>query len=553
MMDPEACLTNRCFKSADFGQCKSVCDNNLETCCHSADGGLAVAYLVVVVYLFIGIAVVCDEWFVPSLEEISSTLKLSEDVAGATFMAAGSSAPELFTSMADAFGDQSSMGVGTIVGSAMFNILVIVALAIAASKNRPTGKKKKKHKKGEMMRVDSTHQNSLKIDWRCVVRDCSFYVASIVMMVIVFNDSVVYWYESMVMVLMYFVYILFMYFNETILGKCEKEKSTASELNLTKGYKAGRRDSVHQHKGMFQSPVEHRKIHPEAPLDQKARETLGPDKLHELEELRQKKEEAKKAETAEKAAGPKSGDHIRDDVSCVGEVEETGESDDEDEDEEEETIWERFAAPDGPGDWPLYLASLPFILAFTLTIPDCAKKKYKRWFVVTFINSIAWIGIICYGMVHFASLAGCIIGIDPPVMGITLLAIGTSVPDALGSIIVAKAGEADMAIANAVGSNVFDILLGLGLPWMLASWTYGKPARVDKNGIEVAVGILLGTVFLFFGTLVWAKWRMRSSVGFFYIALYLLYVLWTLLIEYCVIPVPWKKKDLVTNPFGKCS
>ena len=52
-------------------------------------------------------------------------------------------------------------------------------------------------------------------------------------------------------------------------------------------------------------------------------------------------------------------------------------------------------------------------------------------------------------------------------MGITFLAIGTSIPDAIGSMVVARAGEADMAIANAVGSNVFDILLGLGFPWFL--------------------------------------------------------------------------------------
>lgn len=52
---------------------------------------------------------------------------MSEDVAGATFMAAGSSAPELFTGVAGvAF--ESDVGVGTIVGSAVFNILVIVAL-----------------------------------------------------------------------------------------------------------------------------------------------------------------------------------------------------------------------------------------------------------------------------------------------------------------------------------------------------------------------------------------------------------------------------------------
>lgn len=51
------------------------------------------------VYLFLGIAIVCDDYFVASLEKISEALGLSEDVAGATFMAAGSSAPELFSSL----------------------------------------------------------------------------------------------------------------------------------------------------------------------------------------------------------------------------------------------------------------------------------------------------------------------------------------------------------------------------------------------------------------------------------------------------------------------
>ena len=51
----------------------------------------------------------------PSLEAISEKLSLSEDVAGATFMAAGSSAPELFTSVAGV-GVESDVGVGTIVG-----------------------------------------------------------------------------------------------------------------------------------------------------------------------------------------------------------------------------------------------------------------------------------------------------------------------------------------------------------------------------------------------------------------------------------------------------
>ena len=67
-------------------------------------------------------------------------------------------------------------------------------------------------------------------------------------------------------------------------------------------------------------------------------------------------------------------------------------------------------------------------------------------------------------MVTWASKLGCMLNIHPAIMGCTLLAAGTSVPDAIGSLLVAKHGQGDMAVSNAIGSNVFDILLGLGLP-----------------------------------------------------------------------------------------
>ena len=65
--------------------------------------------------VFSALAIICDDFFVPSLEAISEKLHLSEDVAGATFMAAGSSAPELFTSVAGV-AVETDVGVGTIVG-----------------------------------------------------------------------------------------------------------------------------------------------------------------------------------------------------------------------------------------------------------------------------------------------------------------------------------------------------------------------------------------------------------------------------------------------------
>jgi sodium/potassium/calcium exchanger 2 len=52
-------------------------------------------------------------------------------------------------------------------------------------------------------------------------------------------------------------------------------------------------------------------------------------------------------------------------------------------------------------------------------------------------------------------------------MGLTILAAGTSVPDLLSSVIVAKQGLGDMAVSSSIGSNIFDVAFGLPVPWLL--------------------------------------------------------------------------------------
>ncbi|CAJ0944103.1 unnamed protein product, partial [Ranitomeya imitator] len=90
------------------------------------DGGIIIHFLVII-YMFLAVAIVCDEYFIPSLELISERLGLSQDVAGATFMAVGSSAPELVTAFLGVFVTKGDIGVSTIVGSAVYNLLGICA------------------------------------------------------------------------------------------------------------------------------------------------------------------------------------------------------------------------------------------------------------------------------------------------------------------------------------------------------------------------------------------------------------------------------------------
>lgn len=52
------------------------------------------------------------------------------------------------------------------------------------------------------------------------------------------------------------------------------------------------------------------------------------------------------------------------------------------------------------------------------------------------------------------------VGISEEIMGLTILAAGTSIPDLITSVIVARKGLGDMAVSSSVGSNIFDITVG---------------------------------------------------------------------------------------------
>lgn len=108
---------------------------------------------------------------------------MNEDVIGATFMAAATSSPELFINSVGTFITKSDIGVGTVVGSAVFNVL-----AVPACCGLLTGQ-------------------VVKLDWWPISRDCFMYAISVISLIVVLSDGVVMWYEGLALALAYFVYI----------------------------------------------------------------------------------------------------------------------------------------------------------------------------------------------------------------------------------------------------------------------------------------------------------------------------------------------------------
>lgn len=151
--------------------------------------------------------------------------------------------------------------------------------------------------------------------------------------------------------------------------------------------------------------------------------------------------------------------------------------------EELEGVWENLKPPKKPGfwRWTKYLVVLPLVAIMTFTIPDVRRPGLEKWCYVAFINSILHIGGYSFLMVMWTEIIGNTIGIPQVVMGYTILAAGTSVPDLLSSVIVARRGSGDMAVSSSIGSNIFDILVGLPLPWILYTAWPSTPSTVEVS------------------------------------------------------------------------
>ncbi|XP_070828356.1 sodium/potassium/calcium exchanger 1-like isoform X2 [Chaetodon trifascialis] len=544
--------------------------------------GWVILHIIGMMYMFISLAIVCDEFFVPALGVITDKLAISDDVAGATFMAAGGSAPELFTSLIGVFIAHSNVGIGTIVGSAVFNILFVIGMCALFSRE------------------------VLHLTWWPLFRDVSFYIFDLILLIIFFLDNVIMWWESLMLVTSYSLYVTFMKFNVQIeqafktqlhkhknivkvIAVEEPEKTNGDDednappapedknrLKLKPSLQRGG-SSASLHNSTMRNTIFQLMIHTLDPLGEgkfkdKA-ETLNNVARRTAESKTQdkseggggkteqtKEPEAAPAAEAEKKEQPEdkkedvpagedgsggSDDSGSDEDDSDEDSDESSEDEDEDEDEEEEEEAEKEDEP-LTLEWPdtrrkqaTYLFLLPIIFPLWLTVPDVRNQKSQKFFAVTFLGSILWIAIFSYLMVWWAHQVGETIGISEEIMGLTILAAGTSIPDLITSVIVARKGLGDMAVSSSVGSNIFDITVGLPVPWLLYSAIHGlAPVAVSSNGLFCAIVLLFIMLLFVIISIASCKWKMNKVLGSTMFLLYFIFLVLSVMLEDRIIICP---------------
>lgn len=347
---------------------------------------ILIAYILALITSFYLLARISDVYFVDSLDKIAEKWNLSHEMAGATLMAIGSSAPELFVAIISLVraGNHEAIGVGTIVGSALFNILVIIGA--------------------------SAMVRSAKLVWQPVMRDLIFYLIAVVILYIVMYSGEVSILEGCILVGTYGLYLLAVMYGR---------------------------------------------------------------KLFKFSD----------------------GDVM-------------------DEDEPEEEL----------KGWRIIFKPLHIIL-------DKIFPSSKHYWL-TFLFSIGAIAILCWVLVESAIGISHILNIPEVIIALTVLAIGTSIPDMMSSIIVAKQGRGGMAVSNAIGSNIFDILIGLGLPWLIIMLFTNDRINTSTNDLIESVILLIVSVVFIFLVLIIGKWKMSRKTGFVLVGLYIFYLVREIYLAY---------------------
>lgn len=511
----------------------------------------------VIAYMFYAQATICDEYFVQSIKVVVETFKIPEDVAGATLMALGCNGPELFTNFIAIFITHNDVGVGTIVGSEIFNLLCIVGGSIIACPVLP-----------------------LLVEKPAFIRDCSFYALSIGLLAWTLADGKVVFYEALTLLICCALYALCVAGTKPFMDKMYPEPAVAvSAGGVPGGRKSLNRSSTagldkEALRDMLQKDEAEIKIIMPNRLEHTidVREAVGVNVLPEGLEIVGDAVMNPQSFQAPLLSKTEDKKIIRyEDIVLVEESRERNvpialHCDDDHLDFMQVQLWfkdagfqdkimsavkknlgskavVKFQGDIAPGEVVmaelahadsiqtkiLHIVCLPLELCLEYTMSWCDVKvpvNEHKW-AQCFCMSMVWLAVFSYLMCSVADTIHQEFGISTALLGITLCAVGTSFPNFYASLIMAGENRSAMAIANALGSNIQNVFLALAVPWTVKTYIDGE-YDVSANGIGTGVAWMGFTLVVVVAFAVRYSFKFEKWMGWVLVALYGVYLIQTI-------------------------
>lgn len=151
-------------------------------------------------------------------------------------------------------------------------------------------------------------------------------------------------------------------------------------------------------------------------------------------------------------------------------------------------------------------------------VEDDPNEKKKKWWVSLILVIVGLAGIIFGGdlVVNNAATFAKKLGMSELLVGLTIVAVGTSLPELVTSIVAAKKGENDIAVGNAIGSCIYNVILILGLCSIV------EPMKVDFIAVFDCIAMIASVAVLFIFSL--KNRKVNRWQGIVMIAIYAVYL-----------------------------
>lgn len=146
-------------------------------------------------------------------------------------------------------------------------------------------------------------------------------------------------------------------------------------------------------------------------------------------------------------------------------------------------------------------------------------KKRPMWLSIVMIAG-GMLGLFLGGkfVVENASLIAASFGLSESLIGLTVVAIGTSLPELATSVVAARKGNADIAVGNIVGSNIFNVLWILGLSSLIKPLPFSEFSNFDL-GVDI-----VGTLILFITIFIGKRHTVQRWQGALFVTGYIVYI-----------------------------
>ncbi len=121
-------------------------------------------------------------------------------------------------------------------------------------------------------------------------------------------------------------------------------------------------------------------------------------------------------------------------------------------------------------------------------------------------------------VVDGASSIASSMGLSQTLIGLTIVAMGTSLPELVTSLVAAKKGEVDMALGNVIGSDIFNILFVLGIATVISPISF-----LMENVIDIILLIIMSVIVLAFA---WTRQQINRKEGILMLLMYAAYMVY---------------------------